>query len=129
MPDQQSLALCAFVRIHDGDRYLVLPCLLTSAAKHLAEINRRNQLWGVEFSCSSSDGSAMHRTLANFSPIRTRSDARTLSGARFIQDDHEMQHYRHQQKQAQPDGQHRACVRYSANVAIRIVLSAGARAY
>jgi hypothetical protein len=46
MPDQQSLALFAFVRTHDADRYLFLPRLLSSgrAVKHFAEIDRKNRL-------------------------------------------------------------------------------------
>jgi hypothetical protein len=46
MRDEQSLALFAFVRSHEADRYLFLPRLLSSgrAVKHFAEINRRNRL-------------------------------------------------------------------------------------
>jgi hypothetical protein len=46
MRDEQSLAVFAFVRSHDADRYLFLPRLLSSgrAIKHFAEINSRNRL-------------------------------------------------------------------------------------
>jgi hypothetical protein len=41
MRDEQSLALFAFVRTHDADRYVFLPRVLSSgrAVKHFAEIN------------------------------------------------------------------------------------------